>query len=105
MAFAPVDASADGRAGYRAAVVELLESRETEVGAVRVRRALPRRAHRTVGPWCFADHMGPAAVTEQHGLDIGPHPHIGLQTVTWLVEGRRGTGTVSARTRCSGRAS
>jgi redox-sensitive bicupin YhaK (pirin superfamily) len=68
-------------------VVELLESRETEVGAMRVRRALPRRAHRTVGPWCFADHMGPAAVTEQHGLDIGPHPHIGLQTVTWLVAG------------------
>jgi redox-sensitive bicupin YhaK (pirin superfamily) len=40
-----------------------------------------------VGPWCFADHFGPAAVTETSGLDIGPHPHIGLQTVTWLVEG------------------
>jgi hypothetical protein len=67
--------------------IEVLDSRETEVGAMRVRRALPRRAHRTVGPWCFADHMGPAAVTEEHGLDIGPHPHIGLQTVTWLVAG------------------
>ncbi len=52
-----------------------------------VRRALPRRAHRTVGAWCFADHMGPAAVTAQHGLDIGPHPHTGLQTVTYLVSG------------------
>src|SRR5436190_8491140 len=67
--------------------LELLDSREAEVGAVRVRRALPRRTHRTVGAWCFADHMGPAAVTEEHGLDIGPHPHIGLQTVTWLLAG------------------
>jgi redox-sensitive bicupin YhaK (pirin superfamily) len=67
--------------------LELLDSREAEVGAIRVRRALPRRRHRTVGAWCFADHMGPAPVTEEHGLDIGPHPHIGLQTVTWLLAG------------------
>lgn len=68
-------------------VFELLESREAEVGAMRVRRALPRRRRRTVGAWCFADHFGPAAVTEEHGLDIGRHPHIGLQTVTWLLAG------------------
>ena len=55
---------------------------------MRVRRALPRRGRRTVGAWCFADHMGPADVTENSGLDIGPHPHIGLQTVTWLVDGQ-----------------
>src|SRR3954469_19600454 len=67
--------------------LELLHSREAEVGAMRVRRALPRRAHRTVGAWCFADHFGPVVVTEEHGLDIGPHPHIGLQTVTWLLAG------------------
>ncbi len=67
--------------------LELLDSRESQVGAMRVRRALPRRAHRTVGAWCFADHMGPASVTEERGLGIGPHPHIGLQTVTWLVAG------------------
>ncbi|MEX2100145.1 MAG: pirin family protein, partial [Acidimicrobiia bacterium] len=47
----------------------------------------PRRGRRTVGAWCFADHMGPAPVTEERGLDIGPHPHIGLQTVTWLFAG------------------
>ena len=52
-----------------------------------VRRALPRRERRTVGAWCFADHMGPAPVTETSGLDIGPHPHTGLQTVTWLLTG------------------
>ena len=70
--------------------LEVLDSREAEVGAMRVRRALPRRTHRThrtVGAWCFADHMGPVPVTEEHGLDIGPHPHIGLQTVTWLLAG------------------
>src|SRR3954452_12231931 len=65
--------------------VEILDSREAQVGNLRVRRALPRRAHRTVGAWCFADHMGPVTVTADPGLAIGPHPHIGLQTVTWLV--------------------
>ena len=67
--------------------VEVSESREAEVGRFRVRRALPRRGRRTVGAWCFADHMGPADVTEGSGLDVGPHPHTGLQTVTWLVDG------------------
>jgi quercetin 2,3-dioxygenase len=67
--------------------VELTASHDAMVGAIRVRRALPRRARRTVGAWCFADHMGPAPVTETHGLDVGPHPHIGLQTVTWLIDG------------------
>lgn len=70
-----------------AAAVEVLDPREAEVGRFRVRRALPRRGLRTVGPWCFADQMGPAEVTETSGLDVGPHPHIGLQTVTWLVSG------------------
>jgi quercetin 2,3-dioxygenase len=71
----------------RPACVEISPSREGTVGAMRVRRALPRRERRTVGPWCFADHMGPEPVTETRGLDIGPHPHTGLQTVTWLVAG------------------
>jgi redox-sensitive bicupin YhaK (pirin superfamily) len=67
--------------------VEITPSREAQVGAMRVRRALPRRARRTVGAWCFLDHMGPVTVTEERGIDIGPHPHTGLQTVTWLVAG------------------
>lgn len=65
----------------------LQPSHEARVGDLTVRRALPRRGHRTVGAWCFADHMGPASVTEDRGIDIGPHPHCGLQTVTWLVAG------------------
>ena len=67
--------------------VEVLASHRAMVGAIEVRRALPQRTHRTVGAWCFADHMGPAAVTEQRGLDVGPHPHTGLATLTWLIEG------------------
>jgi len=68
--------------------LEVTDSRDERVGKVRVRRALPRKGRRTVGAWCFADHMGPADVTENSGLDVGPHPHIGLQTVTWLIDGQ-----------------
>lgn len=69
------------------ACMEISDSHESVVGRFSVRRALPRRGRRTVGAWCFADHMGPADVTEDSGLDVGPHPHIGLQTVTWLSDG------------------
>ncbi len=75
-----------GRPG--APCLEVTDSRDEEVGNIRVRRALPRKGRRTVGAWCFADHMGPADVTENSGLDVGPHPHIGLQTVTWLIDGQ-----------------
>ncbi len=67
--------------------VTVHDSRESVVGRMTVHRALPRRGLRTVGPWCFADHLGPEEVTETQGLDIGPHPHTGLHTVTWLLEG------------------
>ena len=72
----------------RADDLEVTESVEAAVGRFTVRRALPRRGRRTVGAWCFADHMGPADVTEGSGLDVGPHPHMGLQTVTWLLDGQ-----------------
>ncbi len=68
------------------APVEMWASREAVVGDTRVRRALPTRGHRTVGAWCFADHMGPLA-PEATPTGIGPHPHTGLHTVTWLAEG------------------
>lgn len=51
-----------------------------------VRRLLPTRGRRLVGPWCFLDHYGPDPVTGR-GMALGPHPHIGLQTVSWLFEG------------------
>lgn len=67
--------------------IEITDSALAQVGHVTVRRALPRRQRRTVGAWCFADHLGPAEATPTHGLDVGPHPHCGLQTVTWLTQG------------------
>jgi redox-sensitive bicupin YhaK (pirin superfamily) len=67
--------------------MEVIDGRVAEVGGFGVRRVLPLRPRRTVGAWCFVDHMGPGSVAEGAGLDVGPHPHIGLQTVTWLVEG------------------
>ena len=73
--------------------VELLDGRPAEVGGIPVTRLLPKARRRSVGAWCFVDHMGPA----EGIISIGPHPHIGLQTVTWLLEGeavhRDGLGT------------
>jgi hypothetical protein len=52
-----------------------------------VRRLLPLRQRRSVGAWCFVDHYGPASVDGVAGMQVPPHPHIGLQTVTWLIAG------------------
>ncbi|GIH77804.1 pirin family protein [Planobispora longispora] len=52
-----------------------------------VRRLLPHRRRRMVGAWCFVDHFGPDDVSGRPGMQVPPHPHTGLQTVTWLVEG------------------
>ena len=53
-----------------------------------VRRLLPQRQLRMVGAWCFVDHFGPEDVTGRPGMQVPPHPHTGLQTVTWLLDGR-----------------
>jgi redox-sensitive bicupin YhaK (pirin superfamily) len=66
--------------------IAITDSVVSQVGEFEVRRALPRRTRRMVGAWCFIDHMGPASVDER-GLGVAPHPHIGLQTVTWLLAG------------------
>lgn len=52
-----------------------------------IRRALPTKQRRLVGAWCFLDHFGPHDVSHGRGMRVGPHPHIGLQTVTWLLNG------------------
>ncbi len=52
-----------------------------------VRRLLPLRLRRSVGAWCFIDHYGPMSVDGLAGMQVPPHPHIGLQTVTWLMTG------------------
>lgn len=52
-----------------------------------VRRTLPQRSRSLIGPWCFVDHYGPDDVGVTGGMDVPPHPHAGLQTVSWLFEG------------------
>jgi quercetin 2,3-dioxygenase len=67
---------------------ERLEARAAEIGGgLTIRRALPNRERRTVGAWCFLDHAGPMVFDAGGGLHVGPHPHIGLQTFTWMIEG------------------
>ncbi|MFF5227375.1 pirin family protein [Dactylosporangium sp. NPDC000521] len=68
--------------------MELLEGRDVPLGRHSVvRRTLPNKVLRTVGAWCFLDHFGPEEVTGRPGMRVPPHPHIGLQTVTWLFDG------------------
>jgi hypothetical protein len=68
--------------------IERLEARSAEIGGgLTIRRALPNRHRRTVGAWCFLDHAGPMQFTADGGMHVGPHPHIGLQTFTWMIEG------------------
>ncbi|MCK4176462.1 pirin family protein [Aciditerrimonas ferrireducens] len=75
-------------AGPGQAEVELFRGRATEVGGVPVTRLLPQRARRSVGPWCFLDLLGPVSTGPgRPGLAVPPHPHCGLQTVTWLLHG------------------
>ncbi|MCL2542578.1 MAG: pirin family protein [Nocardioidaceae bacterium] len=80
---------------------ELLTPRDVPLGgprAMRVRRTLPQRRRSLVGAWCFVDHYGPDPVAESGGMKVAPHPHTGLQTVSWLFDGeithRDSAGTV-----------
>ncbi len=70
--------------------VEVLMPREVPLGGLRamtVRRTLPQRSRSLIGAWCFADHYGPDAVAQSGGMAVAPHPHTGLQTVSWLFSG------------------
>jgi redox-sensitive bicupin YhaK (pirin superfamily) len=62
-------------------------AREVALGHLAVVRALPVKGKRLIGPWCFLDRFGPATFAHGGGMDVAPHPHIGLQTVTWLLDG------------------
>ena len=65
-----------------------IEPRLADLGdGVLVRRTLPSRQQRMVGAWCFLDHAGPVQFAPGKGLHVGAHPHIGLQTFTWMLEG------------------
>ncbi|HQR78865.1 MAG TPA: pirin family protein [Actinomycetota bacterium] len=82
----PREAECGGRSGHSPEPV-LLEPRIVPLGgprAMTVRRTLPHKRIRTVGAWCFVDHYGP----DRLRMSVPPHPHIGLQTVTWLLSGQ-----------------
>ena len=68
-------------------VTELLEPRKVWLGkTTQVRRLLPHKDRRMVGAWCFVDHYGPDDI-RRTGMRVPPHPHTGLQTVSWLFDG------------------
>ncbi len=71
----------------RAAVEHIIVPRVTDLGGVKVRRALPAAETQMVGPFIFFDEFGPGEFLKGGGLDIRPHPHIGLSTVTYLFDG------------------
>ncbi len=66
---------------------QLLESRPRDLGGFEVRRLLPVAARQSLGPFVFFDHMGPARFAPGTGIDVRPHPHIGLATITYLFSG------------------
>lgn len=65
----------------------IIEEKAANIGNFLVGRLLPFRQKRTIGPFCFIDHMGPAKLKDYENLDVPPHPHIGLSTLTYLFEG------------------
>jgi redox-sensitive bicupin YhaK (pirin superfamily) len=67
--------------------IEVFPAKEVPLGHLPIIRALPTRGRRMVGPWCFIDRYGPLSFGADKPMDVAPHPHIGLQTVTWLLEG------------------
>ncbi|MEP9362343.1 pirin family protein [Nocardioides sp. CN2-186] len=70
--------------------VEIMTPRDVPLGgprAMRVRRTLPQRERSLIGAWCFVDHYGPDEVADTGGMVVPPHPHTGLQTVSWLFTG------------------
>ncbi len=67
--------------------VDAREGRKANVGGLDIVRVLPTKGRRTVGAWCFVDLMTPDDLMEPPPMEVGPHPHIGLSTVTWLLSG------------------
>lgn len=66
----------------------IIPARERDLGGFHVHRVLPYATHRMVGPFIFFDHMGPATFSINEGIDVRPHPHINLATVSYLFEGK-----------------
>lgn len=87
MSFFPGKDPLPGDAFACDAIENLIIPRSSDIGGFAVRRALPTRQRRLVGPFIFFDRMGPAILKAGEALDVKPHPHIGLSTVTYLFDG------------------
>jgi redox-sensitive bicupin YhaK (pirin superfamily) len=87
MSFFPAKDPALGDARATDAIAQVLVPRSVDLGGFQVHRALPSARSRMVGPFIFFDHFGPAVFQAGNGVDVRPHPHIGLATVTYLFDG------------------
>jgi redox-sensitive bicupin YhaK (pirin superfamily) len=87
MSFFPAKDPAPGDARASEAIEQIVVPRTVDLGDLQVRRALPSARSRMVGPFIFFDHFGPAMFRAGQGIDVRPHPHIGLATVTYLFDG------------------
>lgn len=87
MSFFPGNDPQPGDAFACDAIEHLIIPRTSDIGGFSVRRALPSSRRRLVGPFIFFDRMGPAILRPGEALDVRPHPHIGLSTVTYLFDG------------------
>src|SRR4249920_1238237 len=87
MSFFPGKDPVAGNAYQCDAIDQVIVPRTVDLGDFAVRRALPSARTRMVGPFIFFDHFGPAEFHAGNGLDVRPHPHIGLATVTYLFDG------------------
>lgn len=83
----PVGEHAGAQSAFGMSTIEVREGRSTNIGRLGIVRVLPTKRRRTIGPWCFVDLMSPDDLAAPPPLEIGPHPHIGLATVTWLLSG------------------
>src|SRR5581483_7260934 len=87
MSFFPAKDPVPGDAQSSDAIAHVIVPRSVDLGEFQVHRALPSAQSRMVGPFIFFDHYGPAVFSSGTGMDVRPHPHIGLATVTYLFEG------------------
>jgi redox-sensitive bicupin YhaK (pirin superfamily) len=87
MSFFPAKDPTLGDAGSSDAIAQVIVPRTVDLGGFQVHRVLPSSRARMVGPFIFFDHMGPAVFRAGDGVDVRPHPHIGLSTVTYLFDG------------------
>ncbi len=87
MSFFPAKDPVPGDARSSDAIAHVIVPRSVDLGGFQVHRALPSGQSRMVGPFIFFDHFGPAVFTSGVGIDVRPHPHIGLATVSYLFDG------------------